>query len=220
MIFLNLGIIGSPILVLGLVIYFLYLRQAYPESGWLLLAAAFIFFSSNSIGVKSPDLFMMTACAVTMKRQLEDRSAQTRRMFRPQFVSLRSQSTGLTRDPSVGRAIMSLRKAARQLSPYVVKRPGPAPRPPTPMPTTEPLSIVLTPTSGGSIVDAAGDVWTLTATGDVDKNGASVPGGGGIAALTYFNNTIWGKDATNSHWYTYSNGIWKGPVAPPPTAAP
>jgi hypothetical protein len=220
LVFLNLGIIGSPILVLGLVIYFLYLRQAYPQSGWLLLAAAFIFFSSNSIGVKSPDLFMMTACAVTMKRQLEDRSAQTRRMFRSQFVSLRSQSTGLTRDPSVGRAIMSLRKTARQLSPYVVKRPGLAPRPPTPMPTTEPLSIVLTPTSGGSIVDAAGDVWTLTATGDVDKNGASVPGGGGIAALTYFNNTIWGKDATNSHWYTYSNGILKGPVAPPPTAAP
>jgi hypothetical protein len=214
LVFLNLGIIGSPILVLGLVIYFLYLRQAYPQSGWLLLAAAFIFFSSNSIGVKSPDLFMMTACAVTMKRQLEDRSAQTRRMFRSQFVSLRSQSTGLTRDTSVGRAIMSLRKTARQLSPYVVKRPGPAPRPPTPMPATEPLSIVLTPTSGGSIVDAAGDVWTLTATGDVDKNGASVPGGGGIAALTYFNNTILGKDATNSHWYTYSNGILKGPVAP------
>jgi len=113
---------------------------------------------------------------------------------------------------------MSLHKAARQLSPYVVNRPGPAPRSPTPMPTTEPLSIVLTPTSGGSIVDAAGDVWTLTATGDVDKNGASVPGG--IAALTYFNNTIWGKDAINSRWYTYNNGIWKGPVAPPPTAAP
>jgi hypothetical protein len=220
LIFLNLGIIGSPIFILGLAIYFLYLRQAYPESGWLLLAAAFIFFSSNSIAVKSPDLFMMTACAVTMKRQLEDRSAQTRRLFRSRFVSLRSQSTGLTRDPSVGRAIMSLPKAARQLSPYVVKRPGPAPRPPTPMSSTEPLSIVLTPTSGGSIVDAAGDVWTLTATGDVDKNGASVPDGGGIAALTYFNNTIWGKDATKSHWYTYGNGIWKGPVAPPPTAAP
>jgi hypothetical protein len=220
LVFLNLGIIGSPILVLGLVIYFLYLRQAYPDSGWLLLAAAFIFFSSNSIGVKSPDLFMMTACAVTMKRQLEDRSARTRRTFRSQIVSLRSKSTGLTRDPSVGRAIMSLRAAARQLSPHVVKRPGPAPRPPTPMPTAEPLSIVLTPTSGGSIVDAAGDVWTLTATGDVDKNGSSVPGGEGIAALTYFNNTIWGKDATNSHWYTYGNGIWKGPVASPPTAAP
>jgi hypothetical protein len=230
LIFLNLGIIGSPILILGLVIYFLYLRQAYPESGWLLLAAAFIFFSSNSIGVKSPDLFMMTACAVTMRRQLEDRSGRTRRTFGSQFVSLRSQSTGLARDPNVGRAITSLRTAARHLSPYVVKRPGPVPRPPAPMPrpasavtptpTTEPVSTMLTPTSGGSIVDAAGDVWTLTATGDVGKNGASVPGGWGIAALTYSNHTIWGKDATSSHWYTYSNGIWKGPVAAPPTAAP
>jgi hypothetical protein len=229
LIFLNLGIIGSPILILGLVIYFLYLRQAYPESGWLLLAAAFIFFSSNSIGSKSPDLFMMTACAVTMKRQLEDRSARTGRMFRSQLVSLRSQSTGLTRDPDVGRTIMSLRKAARHLSPYVVKRPGPAPRPPTPMPhpasaatptpVREAVSTMLTPTSGGSIVDDAGNIWTLTATGDVDKNGATVHGGGGIAALTYSNNTIWGKDATSSHWYIYSNGIWKGPVAAPPTAA-
>ena len=231
LIFLNLGIIGSPILVLSLVIYFLYLRQAYPGSGWLLLAAAFIFFSSNSIGSKSPDLFMMTACAVTMKRQLEDRSARTGRMFRSQFVSLRSQSTGLTRDPGVGRTIMSLRKAARHLSPSVVKRPGAAPRPPTPMtaspasaatptPIPEPVSTMLTPTSGGSIVDAAGNIWTLTATGDVDKNGASVPGGGGIAALSYSNNTIWGKDATSSHWYIFSNGTWKGPVAAPPTAEP
>jgi hypothetical protein len=230
LIFLNLGIIGSPILVLGLVIYFLYLRQAYPESGWLLLAAVFIFFSSNSIGVKSPDLFMMTACAVTMKRQLEDRSARTGRMFRSQFVSLRSQSTGLKRDPGVGRTIMSLRQAARNLSPSVVKRPGPAPRPPTPVPSPasavtptaapEPVSTILTPTSGGSIVDAAGNIWTLTATGDVDKNGASAHGGRGIAALTYSNNTIWGKDATNSHWYFYSNGIWKGPGVAPPTAAP
>jgi hypothetical protein len=130
LIFLNLGIIGSPILVLGLVIYFLYLRQAYPDSGWLLLAAAFIFFSSNSIGVKSPDLFMMTACAVTMKGQLEGRSARMRRMFRKQFVSLHPQS--IRRDASVGKAIMSLRKADRHLSPDVVKRPGPPPTPPTP----------------------------------------------------------------------------------------
>jgi hypothetical protein len=227
---LNLGIIGSPILFLGLVIYFLYLRQAYPESGWLLLAAAFIFFSSNSIGVKSPDLFMMTACAVTMKRQLVDRSTRPRRTFGSRFVSLRSQSRGLARDTNVGQAIMSLRKATRQLSPSVVKKPGPAPRPPAPMasptsaatptPTTEIISTMLTPTSGGSIVDAAGNIWTLTETGDVDKNGESVPGGGGIAALTYSGNAIWGMDATSSRWYRYVNGIWQGPVAAPPTAAP
>ena len=212
-------------MILGLAIYFLYLRRAYPDSGWLLLAALFILFSSNSIGVKTPDLFMMTACAVTMKRQLEDRLAETRRI-RSQFPSLRSRSIGLTRDPSLERAIMSLRKAARHLSPYVVKQSGAPPRPPTPVlspssasTTPKPVSTVLTPTSGGSIVDAAGNIWTLTATGDVGKNGASVPGGGGIAALTYSNNTILGQDATNSHWYIFNNGIWKGPVAAPPTAA-
>ena len=229
LIFLNLGILGSPILILGLIIYFLYLRQAYPESGWLLLASALILFSSNSIGVKTPDLFMMTACAVTMKRQLDDRSPRPRRIFRSQRVSPRSQSTGLGRDPSVGQALMSLRKAARQLSPNVVKRPGPAPRPPASVlstasaptpPTTEPVSTMLTPASGGSITDAAGNIWTLTATGDVAKNGESVPGGEGTAALTYSDNMIWGKDATSSHWYAYgSNGVWQGPVAAPPTAA-
>ena len=92
---------------------------------------------------------------------------------------------------------MSLRKTARQLSPYVVKRPEPAP-PRSPTPTTEPLSIVLTPTSCPSIVDAAGDVWTLTATGDVDKNGASVPGGGALLRRPYFNNTIWGQGRYHS----------------------
>jgi hypothetical protein len=79
---------------------------------------------------------------------------------------------------------------------------------------------MLTPTSGGSIVDAAGNIWTLTATGDVGRNGASVSGGGSFAAVTYSNKTIWGKDATSSHWYNYSNGIWKGPVAAPPAAGP
>ena len=230
LIFLNLGIIGSPILVLGLVIYFLYLRQAYPGSGWLLLAAAFIFFSSNSIGVKSPDLFMMTACAVTMGAQLEGRSAGISR-FRKQFLSLRPQSMRLRRDVSVGMEIMSLREADRRLSPHVVKRPGPLPTPPTPTPPRPtsadtptppswPLATMLTPTSGGSIVDAEGNVWTLTATGSVEENGAAVFGSDWTVALTYSNNTIWRKEAASSQWYRYSNGVWTGPVASPPPVAP
>jgi hypothetical protein len=232
LIVLNLGIIGSPILLLGLAIYFLYLRQAYPESGWLLLAAAFIFFSSNSIGVKTPDLFMMTACAVTMKRQLDDRSDRDRKRhaFRLPFVSPHRESRGLGDDPSVGGAIMSLRRAARQLSPYVVKKPGPAPGPKQPTPIAGPsspatsisigktVSILLTPTSGGTILDAAGDIWTLTAEGDVLKNGQPVSGGGDIVALTYSNSTILGKDGATSQWYVYSDGTWHGPIAVPPAA--
>jgi hypothetical protein len=81
LIFLNLGIIGSPVFAFGLVVYFLYLRSAYPDSGWLLLAAIFILSSSNSIGVKGPDLFMMTACAVTMKGRGKQTSIRVRRAF-------------------------------------------------------------------------------------------------------------------------------------------
>ena len=44
---------------------------------------------------------------------------------------------------------------------------------------------MLTPTSGGSITDASGNVWTITQAKDVDKNGVPTPGGGGSAALTY-----------------------------------
>ena len=55
--------------------------------------------------------------------------------------------------------------------------------------------IVLTPTSGGSITDASGNVWTLTASGDIEENGSPVPGGGGTSALTYVaaTQTIWGS---------------------------
>jgi hypothetical protein len=65
--FLNLGAIGLPILVAGMFIYFLYLHRAYPGSGWLLTSAILILSGSNSIGVKSPDLFMMTSCAVALR---------------------------------------------------------------------------------------------------------------------------------------------------------
>ena len=79
---------------------------------------------------------------------------------------------------------------------------------------------MLTPTSGGSIVDAEGNVWTLTATGSVEENGAAVFGSDWTVALTYSNNTIWRKEAASSQWYSYSNGIWTGPVASPPSVAP
>jgi hypothetical protein len=67
LIFLNLGIVGVPIYALAMLAYFIYLRRAYPDSGWLLFSGVIILFSSNSIGVKTPDLFMMTACAIAMK---------------------------------------------------------------------------------------------------------------------------------------------------------
>ena len=80
---------------------------------------------------------------------------------------------------------------------------------------------VLTPSSGGSITDADGNVWTLTASGEVDENGAAVPGGGGTSALTYVaaTQTIWGQDAGSGGWYSWV-GSWDGPSGTDPRSGP
>lgn len=123
LIFLNLGIIGSPIFACGLVAYFLYLRRAYPESGWLLLAAIFILFSSNSIGVKSPDLFMLTACAVTMRNGLGlGAPAQALRLFRPRVFLSNRQGTGLVQDVKARGQVMSVTRRNQGLAAKVVQR--------------------------------------------------------------------------------------------------
>jgi cellulase (glycosyl hydrolase family 5) len=95
-----------------------------------------------------------------------------------------------------------------------------------------PEQIVLTPSSGGSITDASGNVWTLTASGDVEESGSPVPGGGGTAALTYVasTQTIWGQDASSGQWYSWSGSGWVGPTStspisgspnpPPPSSTP
>jgi hypothetical protein len=84
--FLNLGLIGFPIFSAGLVIYVRYLYRAHPRCGWLLTAAIVILSGSNSVGTKSPDLFMMTACAVAMgSRRSRPVPAATRPKVQPSF---------------------------------------------------------------------------------------------------------------------------------------
>jgi len=79
---------------------------------------------------------------------------------------------------------------------------------------------LLTPSSSGSITDASGNVWTLSASGDVEENGAPVAGGGGTAALTYVDSTqtIWGQDAGSGQWYSWNGSTWVGPSGTDPTA--
>ena len=83
LIFLNLGVVGLPIFTCSMLAYFIYLRRAYPKSGWLVFSGVIILFSSNSIGVKTPDLFMMTACAATMKGSFEGQSSKLKRIWSP-----------------------------------------------------------------------------------------------------------------------------------------
>lgn len=122
LVFLNLGIIGTPVFTLGLVSYFLYLRRAYPDSGWLLLAAILILSGSNSIGVKSPDLMMLTACAVTMKGQTDRRSAIALRIPRPQVFLPHLPPKGLAPNGVVRNPISSIKRVNSGLSANVVRQ--------------------------------------------------------------------------------------------------
>ncbi len=78
--------------------------------------------------------------------------------------------------------------------------------------------VVLTTTSGGSITDASGNVWSLSSAGAVMENGSAVPGGSGTAQLTYVasTQTIWGQDAHSGGWYAWSGGTWVGPSSTSP----
>jgi cellulase (glycosyl hydrolase family 5) len=95
---------------------------------------------------------------------------------------------------------------------------------PTPAPTPTPIPdvTVLTPGSGGSITDAAGNVWTLPASGAATMNGTAVTGGSGTSKLEVVNGVIWGADATSGQWYSYSptTGWTAGTPMPTPTPAP
>jgi hypothetical protein len=91
---------------------------------------------------------------------------------------------------------------------------------PVPVATAAAAQTVLTPTSGGSITDASGNVWTLTAEDDIDENGTAAPGGAGTSALTYVasTQTIWGQDATSGGWYSWNGSNWIGPAATSPVS--
>jgi hypothetical protein len=80
--------------------------------------------------------------------------------------------------------------------------------------------VVLTPSSGGSITDASGSVWTLSASGDIEENGAAVPGGGGTSELIYVVATqlIWGRDASSGNWYSWNGTYWDGPSSEDPVS--
>jgi hypothetical protein len=120
LIFLNLGIIGLPIFAAALMAYFVYLRHVYPASGWLLLAAILILSSSNSIGVKGPDLFLMTACAVTMSGRTGQRAVQAGKALRQPII--RYLRPILTTEIQPAKAGAAFGSSYRRLSPGVLPR--------------------------------------------------------------------------------------------------
>lgn len=92
---------------------------------------------------------------------------------------------------------------------------------PTPTQTPSPTAVEIFPGDGKSFTDGQGNVYTLAADGSAMENGNYMAGGGGTAAMEYYNATVYGEDATSKQWYTWNGTYWSSAAAPPqPTAAP
>ena len=112
-------------------------------------------------------------------------------------------------------------------APVLTSTPTPPPHPtptpgPTPTPHPTPTPNEITTTSGGTLTDASGNKWTLTASGVVNENGTAVPESSGTAAFAIVNNVYYGQDANSGSWFTYSptSQIWNSSAAPALTSTP
>jgi hypothetical protein len=78
--------------------------------------------------------------------------------------------------------------------------------------------------SSGVITDAAGDVWSITSTGQVAVNGVPDPTTANVLELAYINGVVWQKNSADMWWSkTSPNAAWEPPygtsVPPLPVAA-
>jgi hypothetical protein len=69
----------------------------------------------------------------------------------------------------------------------------------------------------GTLTDAAGNTWLITASGSITENNQYTPGGGGTSALTIgTDGTVYGQDAHGRGWFALSgNGQYWGSVSGP-----
>jgi len=94
--------------------------------------------------------------------------------------------------------------------------PDPTQPPPSPPPTD---AVLITP-GNGSFKDAAGNVYTLSATGDATENGKPLPDGGGTSAMELANGIVYGQDGSSKNWYTWNQTTWTAATAPPSVTQP
>jgi hypothetical protein len=102
--------------------------------------------------------------------------------------------------------------------------PSATPVPPTPTPSATPSATpVPTPSSsnlpessdktvvlagkGGSIVDTLGDTWTITAKGQIAKNGTTDTVTNSVTQLAYVNHSLWQVN-TSKDWYQWLGTKW------------
>jgi hypothetical protein len=101
--FLNLGAIGFVVFFLGLGLFLSHLgRRTANPIGWMLLIAAILIDStSNSLGRKSNDLLLMTACMVAMTGYQSVVPAAATSLRRKALTSLRRTTERLGSKPSI-----------------------------------------------------------------------------------------------------------------------
>ncbi|MBS0642138.1 MAG: cellulase family glycosylhydrolase, partial [Proteobacteria bacterium] len=85
--------------------------------------------------------------------------------------------------------------------------------------TTAAQAQTITP-GNGTLVDAAGHVWTITASGSIKSGDQYTPGGGGTSALIIINGTVYGEDSHGRGWFALSaDQYWSASPLPQAVAA-
>src|SRR5579859_4952792 len=77
-----------------------------------------------------------------------------------------------------------------------------------------PVISELTPTSGGTLYDNAGNAWTLQSDTNMYINGNVIPSSHGTGAMTIVNNIVYAQDAASLAWYTYAPATTTGTFTP------
>lgn len=95
--------------------------------------------------------------------------------------------------------------------------PGPTPSPtptPAPSPGTSLDGATITP-GVGTLTDAAGDIWTVTSGGVIQKNGVNAGYSANVTLLLWYNNLIYQRNFENL-WWSWNGTTWLANVAGDP----
>jgi hypothetical protein len=97
---------------------------------------------------------------------------------------------------------------------------------PTPTVTPSPNDTVVLAGSGGSIIDSAGNAWTIVSN-SVQENGAAAGISSNVIEIAYVNSTVW-QENNSGLWWSWNGSSWPGsgtttsplPTTPTPPPSP
>lgn len=92
--------------------------------------------------------------------------------------------------------------------------------------TTSLDGTIITPTSGGSLTDSLGEVYTMVrdagqvTSASVYLNGNFIPGSGGTGQCTIVGGVVWAEEAPSGPWFTLVGTTFTQQAAGPPPLPP